>query len=174
MAEFYGNPIKVIYKDEFKFFIELDIDFNEIDYDLIIEAGKEIIFNNEFNESTFINIDSSVHNEINLKYVNKNNKKTILEKKYKLREKIEKYEETNEDSREKKGLIEKIYEEVRDKMDNPQGTDLEIDEHTKMLKSVTANTTARRYIERKIENIVYAHAGKFNEKEIEKLVYEIY
>jgi pilus assembly protein CpaF len=174
MGEFYGNPIKIMNKGVFSFFIELDIDFNVFDYCLIIESGKEILYKGEVDHNTFIEIDSFRYDEITLKYIDLKNKKTILEKKYRLKEKIKESEKIGEKNTDKEKLIEKIYEEVRDKMDNPSGSDADIDEHTRMLKNVTANTTARRYVERKIKNIVQQYIGRLNEEEAEKLIYEIY
>lgn len=173
MSDFYGNPIKVIRKNEIVDFIDIEVDFNEDFYVLKISSEANVIFNNVLNEDTLITIDAEKHPEIKIEYINKKTNEVFKSKIFNFNSNVDNYTQKKE-SKNEFDLIDEIYKKVQSEMDNPVGNDYEVTNHTRMLNNVSADPIARKYVENKINNIVNYYSEYFTEKRMKDITYEIY
>lgn len=173
MKEFYGNPIKVMKKNQVVDFIDLDIDFNESTYYLKISYLDEVLFNTEVNRNTFLSINTDMYPEIYMEYISTKTKETLFSREVVL-DKTKKSSIDNKKTRSEKEIIKEIYSRVKDRMDKPIGTNNEIEKHTEMLNNATVDIRARKYIENEISKITSIYSDKINQNKLKNINYEIY
>lgn len=173
---FIRNPVRVVKDNKLVDVIELELDFEDIDYILEIIAlnGKQIFYG-PVTHDTFIDIDVS-NEEVEFIYFSKDTNEEI--KRYLVKISTEFTIGENELAhREQLMSEEKLYlklvSEVKEYMDNPKGTEKEIEHHTFMLNKCTMDENARSYVENKIEQYLNKY-GTLSQQQIHKFEKRIY
>ncbi|MEK3956014.1 MULTISPECIES: ATPase, T2SS/T4P/T4SS family [unclassified Psychrobacillus] len=81
--------------------------------------------------------------------------------------------EEKRSERQEKTQIERLIEIIKEEMDNPAGTSLEVEEHTDRLNRCTIDSDARHYVESKIRGILSKENG-VSEHQVESYTTYIY
>lgn len=173
---FASNPIVVRYKGKILGAIELDYDPSSKDFILeITDQNGQQIFKGSVDEDTLLAVDASA-GVITLTYVEAESKRVLFQKHIDLAKKygIQDIESGKAELGERdRSTYEILVEKVKDEMDSPQGTQEEIEHHTKMLQESTMSQEAREYVENKIRQIILRNFD-LTSSEVESYTKRIY
>ncbi|MDF2880108.1 MAG: hypothetical protein K0R54_665 [Clostridiaceae bacterium] len=174
--KFSSNPITLKKGNEIVDILELDLDFEDNDFILdICSMNGDNLFYGKVNSDTFISLDVSLCNIIT-RYINPVTKETVEDKIINIGKEFN-IDETERLKKQRvlseKEFYENLIIEVKDKMDEPGGTQKEVEHHTLMLKMCTMDDNARSYVENKIRQIIFNH-DELTEEQINNYTKKIY
>lgn len=177
MNNFSSNPIVVRKDGDMLGIIDLDFDLELKDFILEIKNDRgEVLFNQQVFEDTFITLDAS--NEIiHLSYIDPQSKSSFynstinLYEKFNLSQSVKGGEILNLGKKE--NAYQTIVQRVKEEMDNPKGSQKEVEHHTFMLNQATMSEDARLYVTNKIRQVL-TRFDSLNEEEIEKYTTKVY
>lgn len=175
-AIFSSNPIVIKKANTTIGIIEMDFDYEEKSFILVIEdISKNVLYKGQPDSETFISIDVSAIS-ITLTYQDADNGEVLRTKTINL---VSKFDVSQEEVQIKNKVISdgNIYTEimnaVKEDMDDPQGTPKEVEHHTLMLNKATMSDKARAYVENKIKQIISRWSG-LSESTINEYTNKIY
>ena len=163
------NPIRVVDGERIVRIVETTKSFKDIDDVATIKVAtlnNVTIHTFDLVETTFIELDIKL-SEVKIVYYNANKEYVDFEL-LELEDKSIKNELTPEEK-----FYEELKLEIKNIMDMPKGTEIEISRHTELLKKTTTDVNARVYVNSKIRKALIAR-NDIEEENIEKLTYRLY
>lgn len=155
MRQFTSKPIVIMDEEKVLDILELDYSYDESPFHLKILKDDTVIHDNDYSDSPVLELDVSLK-DVQFIYTDLVSGELLLKKTINL----ESFDISDEvislmksEKLEKERFV-RISEIIKDELDSPEGTPIEIELHTKMLNTATMNAKARRYTEDKIRQII--------------------
>lgn len=176
MNSFSSNPIVIRQNGKMLGVIELDFDPETRSFSLEIKNKEgKVLYNGAVDEDTFLSYEVT-EEVLSLAYTDTASHQVFYRNEIDLYEKFSLYPHLEKDGlpiQDKETFFKRVVTQVKEEMDNPKGTDMEIEHHTFMLNQCTMKESARLYVTNKIRQIISRNEG-LSEEEIEEYTRKIY
>lgn len=169
MSRFYPNPIVVRNNGKPFKIIELSYDYENEDFSIleVCNLSGQVLERHEVNKYTLISLDWKLGS---VKLVYKDKLKGYIGEEV---INIQSVEDTGIKLSPEELLYQELKNAIKQEMDFPVGTDIEVSKHTELLKQSTSNKNARVYITSKIRKIITG-MNVIPNNEVEDYTYKLY